>query len=243
MNKKTKQDISVIIPAAGQGKRMGRQSAGKTGRPVSKPFIRLKGIPILFHSINTFQGIPGVKEIIIALSSTDLARTRRSFKQPRISCELKLVRGGSRRQDSVFNALKAVAPESRYVIIHDAARPLVKRTHITRLIKETKKFGACILAVPTTDTIKRINPITRQVKYTLGPREEFWSVQTPQGFKKDILIKAHKKARLRGAVATDDASLVEVLGHPVKVIPGSYDNIKITTPMDNRLCRVLMTRK
>lgn len=252
MNKKP--DISVIIPAAGQGKRMGRRPAGaafgeprpwgrEAGRPVSKLFIRLKGIPLLFHSINKFKNIPGVKEIIIALSSADLARTRRLFKQHRIPCELKLVRGGFRRQDSVFNALKAVAPESRYVIIHDAARPLVRRIHITRLIKETRQSGACILAVPITDTIKRINPVTKKVKYTLSPREELWSVQTPQGFRKDILIKAHQKARSRRAVATDDASLVESLGFAVRVIPGSYDNIKITTPMDNRLCRVLIAGK
>jgi len=241
MNKRTKPDISVIIPAAGQGKRMGHQSAGEAGRPVSKPFIRIKGIPILLHTLNKFKKIPGIREIIIALASAELGRAVRLFKGYKISNKLKLVRGGRRRQDSVFNALKVVASESRYVIIHDAARPLVKKADILKLIKATRKSGAGILAVPITDTIKRVNPITHRVKHTLNPRKEFWSVQTPQGFKKDILLKAHQRARSRGLVATDDASLVENLGYPIRIIPGSYENIKITTSTDKVLCQKLFT--
>lgn len=231
-------NISVIIPAAGQGKRMGK---------VSKPFLKLKGTPIIIHIINIFSSIPWVKEIIIAVKSKDLRRAKTTLSsyitssgKKRNKVLLKLVKGGPRRQDSVANALKLLDPQTQYVLIHDVARPLVRTKDIFRLIKETKKTGAALLGVPVVDTIKRINLKTNLVKETLKPRSELYLAQTPQGFKKDILIKAYKKAGKK--LATDDASLIENLGYQIKIIPGSYSNFKITTPIDLTIAQLLFKK-
>lgn len=233
-------DISIIIPAAGQGKRLG----ARTG----KPFIRLKDKPILLHIIDIFSHIPGVREIIIAINPRNTRRVKQLLPLPsptrgegKGGITIKLAKGGRRRQDSVYNALKVVDPQSRYVLVHDAVRPLITRNLIITLIKETKKTGAALLAIPIIDTIKMVNLKTRRVKKTLTPRSELYLTQTPQGFKKEILVKAYEKGRHKRET-TDDGSLVESLGYPVKVVPGSYTNLKITTPIDLAVARQAVAR-
>lgn len=217
-------DISVIIVAAGESKRMGTE--------VRKPYILLKGKPILRYSIDVFRGIPFVKEIVIAVNPKDTQRTEKIIKRFK---DIKTVVGGARRADSVFNALMATDNQSRFVLVHDAARPFVSRADVIRLIKEMRKSGAAILAVPVKDTIKKVqipNPKPQNrtvIKETITPRESLWAAQTPQGFRRDWLIRAYQDT---GVNVTDDASLVEMMGLPVRIICGSEANIKITTKAD-----------
>lgn len=220
-------NISVIIPAAGASKRMGSGT-------VHKPYLGLQHKPILAYSLETFLRLPVVREIIIAIHPQDRARIKRLLSEYTRRVSIKTVMGGATRQDSVYNALKAVSANTQCVLIHDAARPFVKPQEIRRLLKTVRQHGASLLAIPVSDTIKRINVKGYQVKETLMPRDELWLAQTPQGFKKEIIVRAYQSARQKGVTATDDASLVEALGYPVKIVKGSYENIKITTKRDLR---------
>ncbi len=239
-----KQNISIIIPAAGASKRMGSAA-------VHKPYIRLKNKPILAYSLKTFLRLPGVREIIIAIHPQDQARIKHLIskcesvfspsphplplrERERVRGIIKVVQGGATRQASVYNALQEVSAESQWVLIHDAARPFIRLQEIKRLVKAVKKHGAGLLAVPVSDTIKRINVRGCRVKETLMPRDELWLAQTPQGFKKEIIIQAYRNAVQKVIKATDDASLVEAMGYPVKIVKGNYENIKITTKRDLR---------
>ncbi|HLD35354.1 MAG TPA: 2-C-methyl-D-erythritol 4-phosphate cytidylyltransferase [Planctomycetota bacterium] len=220
-------DISVIIVAAGESKRM--------GKGIRKPYLMLKGKPVLRYSIDVFRGVPAVKEIIIAVNPRDTQRTENIIRRFK---EIKTVVGGARRVDSVFNALMATDNQSRIILVHDAARPFVSRRDVLRLINEVRKSGAAILAVPVKDTIKRTEGLkngrtkereSRIIKETITPRESLWAAQTPQGFRRDWLIRAYQDT---GVNVTDDASLVEMMGLPVRIVLGSEANIKITTKAD-----------
>lgn len=217
-------DISVIIVAAGESKRMGTE--------IRKPYILLKGKPILRYSIDVFRVIPSVKEIVIAVNPRDTQRTEQIIKRFK---DIKTVVGGARRVDSVFNALMATDNQSRIILVHDAARPFVRRADIVRLIKEVRQSGAAILAAPVKDTIKKSQTISSKhqnkiiIKETITPRESLWAAQTPQGFRRDWLIRAYQDT---GVNVTDDASLVEIMGLPVRIVRGSEENIKITTKAD-----------
>src|SRR3989339_2111812 len=220
-------DISVIIVAAGESKRM--------GKGIRKPYLMLKGKPVLRYSIDVFRGVPAVKEIIIAVNPRDTQRTENIIRRFK---EIKTVVGGARRVDSVFNALMATDNQSRIILVHDAARPFVSRRDVLRLINEVRKSGAAILAVPVKDTIKRTEGLkngrtkereSRIIKETITPRESLWAAQTPQGFRRDWLIRAYQDT---GVNVTDDASLVEMMGLPVRIVLGSEANIKITTISD-----------
>ncbi len=220
-----KEWISVIIPAAGESSRL--------SGAVRKPFLKIQGRPLLWYSVGVFVGIANVKEIIIALHADDLATFRQSqFASRKRHCVLKVVAGGSSRADSVKAALKVLDERCTLVAIHDAVRPLVKRSLVRQVITKARRTGAAILAVPVSDTVKKAG---RQghIRETI-PRGNLWLAQTPQVFRKDLILEAYRKPR-RGA--TDDAELVEKLGHPVYVVPGSATNIKITTSTDLRLVK------
>ena len=217
-------DISVIIVAAGESKRMGME--------IRKPYLMLKGKPILRYSIDVFRGITAVKEIIIAVNPRDTQRTEQIVKRFK---NVKTVVGGARRVDSVFNALMATDNQSRIILVHDAARPFISRVDVERLLKDVRKSGAAILAVPVNDTIKKSQTINSKkqaatiIKETVMPRESLWAAQTPQGFRRDWLVRAYQDT---GVNVTDDASLVEMMGLPVRIVRGSEENIKITTISD-----------
>jgi len=212
-------DISVILVAAGESKRM--------GMGIRKPYLILKGKPVLRYSINVFRSIPSVKEIIIAVNPRDTQRTEQIIRRFK---DIKTVVGGARRVDSVFNALMATDNQSRIVLVHDAARPFVSRRDVLRLIKQVRQSGAAILATPVKDTIKRTKGLKNQIiAETITPRESLWAAQTPQGFRRDWLVRAYQDT---GVNVTDDASLVEMMGLPVRIVRGSEANIKITTKAD-----------
>ncbi len=147
---------------------------------------------------------------------------------------LTVVAGGRTRQDSVWLGLQAVPDDAQIVVVHDAVRPLITRKLVDAVVAAAEASGAAICALPVAETVKRVRGDL--VESTLD-RSELWAVQTPQAFRTDLLREAHEKARRDGVVGTDDAMLVERLGHPVRVVRGLPENVKITTPEDLRRAR------
>jgi len=211
--------VTAIVLAAGSGIRLKSKA--------SKALVELGGKPLIIHSLKTISSNPQVKEIIVAanpLNKKQILERIEKYKIPKIKS---IVLGGRERKDSVFNALKQVSSEAGMVLIHDAARPLIAASEVARLIKEAGKFGAAILGVPVKSTIKKAG--AGFISKTLD-RNNLWEAQTPQAFKKDLILSAYK--RFKHLKATDDAMLVEKLGARVRIIEGSYRNIKITTRED-----------
>ncbi len=215
--------ISAIIVAAGKGKRM--------GEGYNKQYILLAGKPIVARTIEVFENVGSIDEIVLVVGKgeIDLARKdiihKYNFKKV-----VKIIEGGTERQDSVYNGLKAIDVNCNIVLIHDGARPFITGNIIEKSIKAAKDAGACVVAVRVKDTIKVVNK-NMEVDYT-PDRDILWAVQTPQAFEHKLLLEAYKKLRADNIKVTDDAMLVEKLGHIIKIIEGSYENIKITTPED-----------
>lgn len=214
--------VITIIVAGGKGKRIGAN--------ISKQFLHLNGKPILAHTLKVFEDCNSIDSIIVVSHPDDIDFCQQNIiKNFGFKKVIKVVKGGKERQDSVRNGLNA-APESYGItVIHDAVRPFVSQSIIENSIRTAKRTGASVVCVPVKDTIKEASD--GYVKKTLQ-RERLYLVQTPQTFKMDIIKEAHKRALEKGIKATDDSSLVEMLGIKVKIVEGSYENIKITTPED-----------
>ena len=204
----------AIITAAGQGKRMGR----------SKQFIEINGKAVLEWTLAAFQKAEAVDEIVLVVNAEDIEKARK-FKFPKIK---RIVAGGEERQDSVRNGLNALPEDTEMVVIHDGARPMITGEIIKRAVLEAEKNGAVVVGVPVSDTIKKADPKTLEITGTVD-RTELWAAQTPQVFKKELILRAFKEGAAKHKV-TDDSMLAEKLGIPVKMVMGSYRNIKITTP-------------
>jgi len=225
---------SAVVVAAGSGRRFKSK--------VPKVLINLGKKPILIYSLLELAGHPQVRDIVVVANAASLEQIKRIIKKYRIKKINSLVLGGERRQDSVLRGLNAVKGNAQLVLIHDAVRPFIGRKEITAVIEEAGKTGAAILAVPVKATIKRVKKnINAESLVERGPRvvgaveetlkrDELWEVQTPQVYKKFLVIQAY--ARFGGEMATDEASVVEKAGIKVSVVNGSYFNIKITTPED-----------
>jgi 2-C-methyl-D-erythritol 4-phosphate cytidylyltransferase len=210
----------VIIPAAGQGKRMG---AGK-----NKLLIELNQIPILIHTLEVFENDEDCDGIILAIHPHDETEFTLLLNKFKISKVKRLVSGGKERQDSIYHALQTVDGDG-LILVHDAARPFIKKEQIHQLVETAKKTGAAIIGVPAKDTMKKVRD---GVVQETVERSSLWIVQTPQAFRFSLLIKAYQRAEADQFIGTDDASLVERLGHSVTIVEGDYDNIKLTTPED-----------
>jgi 2-C-methyl-D-erythritol 4-phosphate cytidylyltransferase len=211
---------SAIVLAAGRGRRLKTEG--------SKPLIKINCLPTLIYSLRKLSLTPGIKEIILVVNKLNSVKVQHAVKKYRIKKISHIVMGGERRQDSVQNGLKKIDRHANLVLIHDSARPFIDKKSISSVIKQAKMQGAAILAVPLKATVKCAS---RQyfVKDTLN-RNDLWEIQTPQVFKKELILRAYK--RFGNIEVTDDAALVEKLGAKVKIVPGSYFNIKITTPED-----------
>ncbi|MEM5022577.1 2-C-methyl-D-erythritol 4-phosphate cytidylyltransferase [Bacillus subtilis] len=219
----------VVIPAAGQGKRM------KAGR--NKLFIELKGDPVIIHTLRVFDSHRQCDKIILVINDQEREHFQHLLSDYPFQTSIELVAGGDERQHSVYKGLKAVKRE-KIVLVHDGARPFIKHEQIDELIAEAEQTGAAILAVPVKDTIKRVQDL--QVSETIE-RSSLWAVQTPQAFRLSLLMKAHAEAERKGFLGTDDASLVEQMeGGSVRVVEGSYTNIKLTTPDDLTSAEAIM---
>lgn len=211
---------TLIIPAAGQGKRMG---AGK-----NKLFLQIDSVPIIIHTLRAFEKDEQCKHIILAINEEERSYFEELLQTYPIQKDILLIQGGSERQDSVYNALMYVR-DVEYVLVHDGARPFVTKKMIEDVLQMAKEKGASICAVPVKDTIKKV---THDTVVETVERSHLRAVQTPQGFHVPILLEAHESAKQAGFLGTDDASLVECLPKEVGVVGGSYHNIKVTTPED-----------
>ncbi|MCR4337002.1 MAG: 2-C-methyl-D-erythritol 4-phosphate cytidylyltransferase [Candidatus Omnitrophica bacterium] len=214
----------AVIVAAGGGKRL--QSN------IPKPLISLHGKPLIVFSLECFDQSPLIKSIIVVTQPIFMEEMKTLVQKYGIQKEVRFVVGGETRKDSVYNGLEALDPATEYVVVHDAARPFLSREILEEALRLCYAGQSVVVAVPVKPTIKRVKGASLEIVETLD-RSELWEAQTPQIFKKDVLIKAHRQAA--AGVATDDAALVEKLGLPVRIFPGEYRNIKITTPEDVKI--------
>lgn len=221
---------ALIIPAAGSGKRLGQQ--------VPKPFLKLSGRPILAHTLWQFLPLKGLVQIIVATSEGYLDETRQILETdvPE-NIKTSAIAGGKERQHSIDKALNELL-DVDLVIIHDAVRPFVKLNHIDACCRAASETGAALLGVPAKNTIKEID--NEQFIHRTPERESLWQAQTPQVFKKQLIVEAYRQAMNKNYIGTDDASLVEKLGQKVKMIKGDASNFKITYPVDLKLARLLI---
>ncbi len=230
--------VSVIIPAAGLGTRMGRSVPEKEGIS-RKQFMLLDGSPILVHTIRKFVLSPLVSEIIVALRADDIQWASELFARQGFSKTVKAIEGGETRQQSVENALATIASDTELVAVHDAVRPFIEIETIEKVISEAALTGAAIVGIVPVDTVKQVH--RNKVRATL-PRDRLVLTQTPQVFKTDLLRQAFEKARADLFTGTDESSLVERLEQvEVSVVSGSDRNIKITRPTDMELARLYLS--
>ncbi|MDR2736963.1 MAG: 2-C-methyl-D-erythritol 4-phosphate cytidylyltransferase [Gracilibacteraceae bacterium] len=223
MKKKTR--IAVIVPAAGESRRMGG---------LNKLFLDVAGQPVLLRTVEVFLALGGDDEydvpVIVAVNPHDLSRVEDLFAgMPDVT----VVLGGANRQQSVANGLALVGDDVDYVIVHDGARPLLKQADLEAFVQRGLEVGALVMAVPVKDTVKKVNE--NGFVAETPRREELWLAQTPQMFRRSLLSVVHAEACAEGFTGTDEASLLERRGYEVAVFRGSYENIKITTPEDARL--------
>lgn len=223
MRKFSKLFTSAIIVAAGKGTRMNLD--------INKQYIDICGIPLLARTIKVFEACKYIDEIILVVNSQDIIYCKENIVDNYEFGKVKaLVAGGNDRQNSVYNGLKEVGRDCGIVLIHDGARPFIKEESLIKSIGDAEEFGASCVAVPVKDTIKSSDS-EGFINQTLD-RSIIWSIQTPQTFKYNLIYEAHKKAAEDKVSGTDDAVLAERLGHRIKLVMGSYDNIKITTKED-----------
>lgn len=216
--------VAVIIPAAGQGTRLGGHR---------KQFRVLGGKSVLVQTLLVYERHVRVHHIIVATPADAVDPLGVELRRIGISKLHDVVTGGDSRQASVKAALEAVPTEVDVVLIHDAVRPFVRMSSVEQVIDETRRSGAASLALPITDTVRRIKAVDGKVRFgETVPREQLVRIQTPQGFRTAWLREAHEKAVEEGWQATDDVHLVQKLGRDVSAVPGTRMNLKITTPED-----------
>ena len=216
---------SVVIVSAGRGSRMKAD--------INKQFLKLKGKEVIAHTIDKFYNNKNIDEIVVVVKEDEAEFFRKNIIEKYGYKNIKIAFGGEERQDSVFNGLKAVNKDCDIVLVHDGARPFVTDKIIKGSIESAKINRCVIVGVPVKDTIKVINK-DNEVCDTPN-RSTLWSIQTPQVFEYSSIIKAHQRAKEEHYYGTDDSMLMEHFGYNVKVVEGSYNNIKITTPEDLKI--------
>ncbi len=220
-----------VVPAAGRGTRLGLN--------LPKALIPIAGKPMIVWTITALEQTPIVDAIVIVAPSEFIGEFEHLRSENKWRKVVAIVAGGNDRQQSVWNGLQAMPSETEWVIVHDAARPLVKPSLIVSVWEAAQEIGtAAIAALPCSDTVKRtLDGVL--IAETLD-REQIWLAQTPQVFAADLLKEAHEQAIKDGCSATDDAMLVERLGVPIRLVLGDPTNIKITHPVDLALAEALI---
>ncbi len=232
--------VSVILPAAGLGTRMGRAVPEKAGTS-RKQFMLLEGSPILLHTIRRFVAAPDVVEIVVALRAEEMGWVRELLAAERFSKPVRLVEGGDSRQESVEHALATMGPGTELVAVHDAVRPFIEHSVLEKVFAEAAENGAAIVGIVPVDTVKQVH--RNKIRQTI-PRERLVLAQTPQVFRFDLLKQAFAQAREDSFTGTDESSLVERLDQvEVSVVMGSDRNIKITKPSDMDLARLFLAEE
>ncbi|MGH9743462.1 MAG: 2-C-methyl-D-erythritol 4-phosphate cytidylyltransferase [Candidatus Acidiferrum sp.] len=231
--------IAAILPAAGLGTRMGAETP--------KQFLELDGTPLVIHSVRRIASCPLVTDIIVATRGDVVESLEERIRGEMFMQSVRVVRGGDSRQDSVAMALQEVPDETEIVLVHDAVRPFVTREQIARVIEEARRCQAAILGIPAMDTVKEVKraSLPEDVALITGtiPRERVVLAQTPQAFSTKLIKEAFARAKADGVNASDEAGLVERLGHDVHVVLGSERNIKITRPADMELARFYLEQE
>jgi 2-C-methyl-D-erythritol 4-phosphate cytidylyltransferase len=230
---------SAIIVAAGSGTRLGAE--------VPKAYVELRGRSLLWYSLRTIGAVAAIVEAVVTVPFTMEAQARAEVRQAReagLEIPVKITVGGAERQDSVRIALGLTSAEAELVIVHDAARPFATPAMFAAALEAAERVGGAIVATPLADTLKRVGQGAgedRAIVATVA-RANLWQAQTPQAFRRDLLVRAHERAFLElndSIVATDDAALVEWLGAAVAVVEGSSLNFKVTTAEDLRLAELI----
>ena len=242
-----KDRVVAIVPAAGLGKRFGPGT--------NKSLQILGGKPVVIWSLEALESVPEIVEVIPVLKAEDMEQGQKMFEQYHLSKIKRIAAGGKERQDSVYNGLKLIDDDSCFVLIHDGVRPLIEKELIENAINALKQpsspsvkgnkerlnvFDGVVLGVPLKDTIKEAGDGI--IKKTLR-RDSLWAIQTPQVFLYSKLLDAYEQAMKEGLYSTDDSALVERYGGKIKVVPGSYRNIKVTTPEDLDIAEFLIKNK
>lgn len=226
-------NVVAIIPAAGEGRRM--------GGVVKKQFLHLDGIPILAHTLGVFDASPEIDGVVLVAA----AQERNILDKEILAsypCDklLRVVDGGRERQESVARGLDAVPQECDLVVVHDGVRPLVDTELLSSVVKTAQQHGAAIAAIPAGDTVKRGQ---RGLVTETLEREIIWLAQTPQAFHTSLLRQAYEEAYRHQVLVTDDAALIERLGVKVHLVTGSVENIKVTTPIDLVVAEAILAHR
>jgi len=231
--------ITAIVPAAGLGTRMG------TDQP--KQFLELDGVPLIIFTLRRLAACAAITDFLVATRTDDVMSLQDKVARAALGRPAHVIHGGDTRQQSVANALAQVDPATEIVIVHDAVRPFVTLHQIERVIAEARARGAAILGIPAIDTVKEVKRASLPEDVALIsatiPRERIVLAQTPQAFSYTLLRDAFRKAEQDGVTASDEAALVERLGHDVFVVLGSERNLKITRPADMELARFYLEQE
>lgn len=223
--------ISAVIAAGGRGTRMG---AG-----FNKVFMKLSGTEILLHTMRAFDESPFVDEIIVVTGAEDIKKVRTLASENSIKKLVCVTEGGSTRRASVYNGI--LKARGSIIAVHDGARCLISQHEIRDVIRDCEKYGAAAVGVICKDTLKTADK-EGFISGTVD-RSQTYQIQTPQVFKRDIILNAHEAAVKDGFEPTDDCALAERMGVRIKITPGSYDNIKITTPEDVPVAERILNRR
>jgi len=224
-----KNSVIAIVPAAGLGKRFGEGT--------NKPFANLGDKPLIIWAVEALQVLPEITEIIPAVKETDIGLCRRLFEDYSITKIRRIAAGGRERQDSVLNGISLIQDRTAIVLVHDGVRPLIEPSVIKKVLQQLNDCDGVVVGVPIKDTVKEV---TEGVVRRTPERNTLWAIQTPQAFHFQALYDAYKKAAADSFYATDDSALVERNGGKIKVIQGSYTNIKVTTPEDLLIAEVFL---
>jgi 2-C-methyl-D-erythritol 4-phosphate cytidylyltransferase len=201
------------------------------GGPVPKQFLSIGGLPLIVHSLRTLQASSVIDAIVLAVPQADLAYSQSDIVDAyRFTKVINVVAGGQERQDSVRNALAVLDDQVEIVVVHDAVRPFLTERMLEDVVATARATGAAIIALPMRDTVKYVGA-DHVIERTVD-RRPLWLAQTPQAFRRDWLQEAHRRAQIEAVPATDDAYLLEWMGHSVRVVEGSGENIKVTRPED-----------
>jgi len=227
--------VTAIVPAAGLGKRFGPEG--------HKPFRMLGDKPLVVWVFEALESVDDIAEIIPVFKKEDLTLGCDLLEKFKFTKIKRIAPGGKERQDSVFSGLNLAGKSTGLALIHDGVRPLIEKHIIEESIRQLRKVDGVVVGVPLKDTIKEVRSLEKEIiiKKTLD-RKSLWAIQTPQVFKYPALMKAYKKALAEGFYSTDDSAIVERYGGKVKVIRGSYSNIKITTPEDLDIAELLLRK-